>query len=284
MYPGAPNFLLVAGMLVLALMVSSGLAAQTAGTALSGTVTDASGAIVPNAKISIKNIATGLLTEIQANSTGIYHVTSLMPGDYEITAVAEGFSPKVARVTLAAGVGQTADLALTPVSGNAVTPTLGDLGFTPDQIKGSAQDQARLDKRSHMLKIHQRLGLITVAPFVAAFVTSGGAAGRNSSASGRDLHAALGSATAGLYFTSAYFAMFAPKVPGTTSRGPIRLHKTLAWIHGPGMILTPILGAIAFEQRSRGEWVRGIAGAHAAVATVTGAAYGLAIMSVVIKF
>jgi len=37
-------------------------------------------------------------------------------------------------------------------------PTLGDLGFPTEQTKGSAEEQARLDKRSHMLKIHQRLG------------------------------------------------------------------------------------------------------------------------------
>jgi hypothetical protein len=43
--------------------------------------------------------------------------------------------------------------------------------------------------------------------------------------------------------------MFAPKIPGTP-HGQIRLHKFLAGIHGPGMILTPALGAMAFEQRS----------------------------------
>ena len=63
---------------------------------------------------------------------------------------------------------------------------------------------------------------------------------------------------------SAYYAIRAPKIPGTQTRGPIRLHKALAWIHGPGMILTPILGAIAFDQKSNGEKVHGIASAHGA--------------------
>ena len=62
-----------------------------------------------------------------------------------------------------------------------------------------------------------------------------------------------------MYFMTAYFAIRAPKIPGTKTRGPIRLHKALAWIHGPGMILTPILGAMAFAQKSRGEKVHGIA-------------------------
>ncbi len=61
------------------------------------------------------------------------------------------------------------------------------------------------------------------------------------------------------------------------------MHKVLAWIHGPGMILTPILGAIAFDEKSKGERVHGIASAHGPVAIVTAAAYGAAILSVTFK-
>ena len=83
---------------------------------------------------------------------------------------------------------------------------------------------------------------------------------------------------------AAYYAIRAPRVPGTATRGPIRLHKALAWIHGPGMILTPILGAMAYAQESHGEKVHGIAKFHAPVAWVTAAAYGTAILSVTFKF
>ena len=171
-----------------------------------------------------------------------------------------------------------------PPATNPRAPTLEDLGLSPDQTRGSAQDQARLDKRSHMLKIHQRLGLITTIPLLATVITGSQAGGKTSSSTSRDLHAALGSVTTGLYLTTAYFSIFAPRVPGTTTRGPIRLHKALAWIHGPGMILTPILGVMAYEQRNRGEKVHGIASAHGAVAVTTAAAYGLAILSVSVRF
>jgi hypothetical protein len=50
------------------------------------------------------------------------------------------------------------------------------------------------------------------------------------------------------------------------------------------MILTPLLGAMAFDQRSRGEKVHGIAQAHSAVAWVTAGAYVSALLSVTIKF
>jgi hypothetical protein len=50
------------------------------------------------------------------------------------------------------------------------------------------------------------------------------------------------------------------------------------------MILTPILGAIAYSQLSNGERVHGIAKYHSWVAWTTVGAYGAAIASVSIKF
>ena len=63
-----------------------------------------------------------------------------------------------------------------------------------------------------------------------------------------------------------------------------RFHEAMAWIHGPGMILTPILGAMAFSQKNNGEKVHGIAAAHGPVAIVTAGAFGAALLSVSVKF
>jgi hypothetical protein len=135
-----------------------------------------------------------------------------------------------------------------------------------------------------MLKIHQRMGLITTIPLLAAIFSSPGAGGKGTSTTGRDVHLALGAVAGDLYFITAYYAIRAPRVAGTETRGPIRVHKALAWIHGPGMILTPILGAIAYDQKSKGEKVHGVASAHMPVAIVTAGAFGAALLSVSVKF
>lgn len=278
MHPTARKVVRGAGMLVLAFLIAVPAGAQVAPATLSGTITDPSGTAVRAAAVSVRNGATRQTTATQTDSAGRYEVQDLTPGDYEVSVSADGFSTSVARVTVAASAHQTLNLPL------RAALALGDLGFSLAQTQGSAERQARLDKRSHMLQLHQRLGLITVVPLAATLISSTVAAGKSSSPTARDLHGALGAVTAGLYLTSAYYAILAPKVPGTKTRGPIRLHKVLAWIHGPGMILTPVLGAMAFAQRSRGERVHGIASAHGAVAIITAAAYGAAILSVSIRF
>jgi hypothetical protein len=171
-----------------------------------------------------------------------------------------------------------------PNAPSSSKPSLSDLGFPPEQTQGNPKEQALLDKRTHMLKIHQKLGFITLFPLGATVISGFGAGGRSTSNSTRDLHAALGGATAGLYFSAAYFAIRAPRVPGTQTRGQIRVHKALAWVHGPGMVLTPILGAMAFDQKSKGQHVHGIAQAHGPVAIVTAGAYGAAFAAVAFKF
>ena len=173
-----------------------------------------------------------------------------------------------------------------PTPSNA--PSLGDLGFPPQQTQADAQMQALLNKRTHMLKVHQTLGLLTTIPLAATLITGpqAKANGKNGQTitepteANLDFHVALGGLTTGMYFTTAYYSMFAPRIPGVKPKGAIRLHRDLEWVHGPGMILTPILGIMAYKQENAGEKTHGIAAYHGTAAYVTAAAYGASIVAV----
>src|ERR1700692_4040918 len=98
---------LTLGVLGLRLLFSAPLRAQVTGATLSGTVTDASGGIVPQAQISIKNVATAVTTTSTSDAAGFYSAPNLLPGSYEMSASAPGFSTEVrSGVTLTVGAPQ----------------------------------------------------------------------------------------------------------------------------------------------------------------------------------
>jgi len=66
--------------------------AQNANTGeIKGSVMDPSGAVVPGAAVSIKNVQTGVVTATMTNQSGLYDVPFLSPGNYTITFSREGF-------------------------------------------------------------------------------------------------------------------------------------------------------------------------------------------------
>jgi Carboxypeptidase regulatory-like domain len=292
----------VFGPLVLCLLwtlAPSLVAQKTEPGSLTGKVTDASGGAVANATVTATSVSTGQAQTATTGTDGRYKFDQIPPGDYRVKFAAAGFKTVEILSMVSATEMAVADRKLEAAeqdkgkpqenlpnapSSSTTAPSLQDLGLSPEQTQGNAQEQARLDKRTHMLKIHQRLGLITLAPLVATFITSANAGGKNTSTADRTTHLVLGAVSGDLYFMTAYYAIRAPRIAGTETRGPIRLHKAMAWIHGPGMILTPILGAIAYDQKNKGEKVHGIASAHGPVAIVTGAAFGIAVASVTLKF
>ena len=92
--------------LLLSALLSVPLRAQVAGATLSGTITDAQGGAIPNAKVSARNVATGVSTDITTNATGFYSIVNLLPGDYEVNVSAPGFNTTATKVTLTVGAKQ----------------------------------------------------------------------------------------------------------------------------------------------------------------------------------
>jgi Carboxypeptidase regulatory-like domain len=118
--------------------------AQLAGANLSGIVVDSSGGTVPNATVSIKNVATGVIREVQSNSDGLYSAPNLPPGNYEIEVTAKSFSRTVVKdVTLTVGSERALNLTLkigeinlrveVTSTSSAVETSSSTLGATVDQ-------------------------------------------------------------------------------------------------------------------------------------------------------
>jgi hypothetical protein len=58
---------------------------------VSGTVFDESGALIPNAGITVVNTATGLTRQLKSDTIGAFSTAALPPGPYEVRAKAAGF-------------------------------------------------------------------------------------------------------------------------------------------------------------------------------------------------
>jgi hypothetical protein len=72
-----------------------GVQAQVAGGTITGTVVDSSGRLIPNATVSITNVATGINRTVTTNEDGLYIAPNLLPATYELTFTAQGFRTDV---------------------------------------------------------------------------------------------------------------------------------------------------------------------------------------------
>jgi hypothetical protein len=83
---------LAIGVLVAALVFPLMLQAQASRASLSGRVTDPAGAVVPNAQVQLRSLLTGFVLQFNSSPEGLYSFQDLMPGAYELTVTASGFT------------------------------------------------------------------------------------------------------------------------------------------------------------------------------------------------
>src|SRR5216684_5817557 len=81
--------------LLLSIPCSYPVHAQVVGGTISGTISDKSGAVVVNATVSVKNLATGVSTAVTTNAQGLYSLPNLLPGNYQQKVSAAGFETAI---------------------------------------------------------------------------------------------------------------------------------------------------------------------------------------------
>ena len=92
------------GSVLVILLLSGVLAAQsTTNGAISGTVTDATGAVLPDITVSLKSTEKGFTNSTKTNGQGFYQFPLLEPGTYSVTLSAAGFKKTTATTTVSVG-------------------------------------------------------------------------------------------------------------------------------------------------------------------------------------
>src|SRR5438270_13393025 len=98
---------------MLGIVFPAAAGAQVAGGTIYGTISDPSERLIPQAQVSIANVATGIITTVITNSDGFFPAPNLLPGEYEITVSAKGFNTEVRKgITLTVGAQQSFNLTL----------------------------------------------------------------------------------------------------------------------------------------------------------------------------
>ncbi|MGB9068708.1 MAG: TonB-dependent receptor [Candidatus Acidiferrales bacterium] len=166
-------------MVVLILFVGIARAQESTGT-ISGTVKDASGAVVPGVAVTIVDKGTGISRTVESDSDGHFRVPALPVGEYDVTATMKGFETEVrSGIVLTVGSEAIADLALkvgsvgqtVEVTGAApiVESTTASIGSLVDEtsiralpLNGRSYDQLALIQPN---VVSQDPGPITGTPF-----------------------------------------------------------------------------------------------------------------------
>ncbi len=167
------------------------LLAQSAGTAgLTGTVTDPSGAVIPNVTVTLTNTDTNQARSTTTNGAGVYKFSLIPPGNYKVRFGASGFKPaEVPAVTLSVTetpvldakleVGTQSEQVLVEATAGALQTSNSTLGTT---VNSSTVTALPLSNRNYT----QILGLAAGANTGANNATAFGKGTQDISTNGAD--------------------------------------------------------------------------------------------------
>ncbi len=162
------------------LLCAGVVSAQVETGQISGTVVDQSGAAIPNATVSVKNVGTNAVRTTQSSADGVYQVSGLAPATYEVTVTASSFKAFVSTAEVTVGGRVTLDAHLSV--GTSVTEV---------QVvaEGGAQVNTTTQELSQVVDTQQltQLPTLTGNPYdfvaISGNVSNGDAANSGSSTS-----------------------------------------------------------------------------------------------------
>jgi outer membrane receptor protein involved in Fe transport len=133
-------------LLVVQLNISAFAQSQASSGSIEGTITDATGAVVPDAKITATNLQTGLTRSITSNGEGLYRLQLLPVGDYNVTIEKQGFGT-VKREFVKVQIGQKVPLDIELGAAGAaesinVTSEVPIVETTRTQVSATVDDRA----------------------------------------------------------------------------------------------------------------------------------------------
>jgi hypothetical protein len=171
------------------LLLAAAFSQSTTSQEISGLVQDATGSVVPNATIDVKNNETGFVRTTQTNESGIYVVSNLPIGTYEISASASGFKKFVTTgvvlnvnsklsVNVSLEIGNVVDKIEVKADAAQVETTTGEVGRL---VSGEQATQLQLNGRNFPQLLQLLPGVSTT--FSSGFGLFGGYGVSNSSQS-----------------------------------------------------------------------------------------------------
>jgi hypothetical protein len=129
------KFLMLVTLLFATLTLSYGQATSVNGGSIQGSITDPSGAIVPNATVTIVSTDTGSAKTVKTDGAGFYSVGPLNPGNYTVSVSATGFEKLSVKTVVRTGTATPGTFKLTlGSSAETVEVNAGALQINTDQI------------------------------------------------------------------------------------------------------------------------------------------------------
>ena len=133
--------LTVLGLFAIMTVCGTVASAQVETGQIAGTVLDQTGAAVPGAAVSVKNVGTNSVRNTVSSSTGGYQVTGLEPDTYEVTVTAGAFKPFTAKVEVTVGGHVTVDAKLSVSATVTEVQVIGEGGA---QVNTQTQEMSQV--------------------------------------------------------------------------------------------------------------------------------------------